>query len=385
MSVILNKERISTIVANRDERVAYVRTSDMIQFLGCRRRWDLSSHLRQNLGPKVYGDPLWLGSGMHYALEDFHGDNVYGTPGKSFQAYCVAHVAKHKHKLPQDYKELVELGTSMMDYYPIWLKGRDPIDTYVHKGVLQVEPAIQIDIPMEELPAYERIRERYDRVVYALQLDRVGSIDNELWVVEYKSAKTMVTSHYAFDPQISAYKWAAKQVYDKPIAGIIYHQFRKDLPKAGRILKNGEVSIAQNQRTSHRLYRETLLDVYDSIEKAPHDNIEYLNNLALMESADADEFIRRDKVYRNEASSNATVQRLLQVANDMLDPALPIYSNPVRMCANYCPFMSVCVSMDDGSDYQTELELEFENRDLDYDSWRPFLPDPKDFEGIKLK
>ena len=384
METNLSFDKVASAVAHAEERVAYIRTSDMASFLSCRRKWNWSSHLKEGLGTKQFGNPLWLGSGIHYVLEDYHGERKYATPRLAFHAFCRAHITKHKEKLPEDLRMLIELGTEMMEYYPIWLDGRDELETYVFGGVKQVEPAIQIEIPMEQLPAYERIRQHYDRVVYALQLDRVAIIDGILYVVEYKTAQRMETGHYPNDPQIGNYLWAAENVYDKPVGGVIYQQHRKDLPKGARELKNGALSCAQNQRTSHRLYKKSMVDKYGTVAEAPLENIQYLNGLAAVETEHADDFIRRDFVYRNAASTSAVAQRLLQVTNDMLDPDLALYSNPSRMCNTYCSFMSPCVSKDDGSDYLHELEEGFEVRDLDYESWRPYLPDPTTFKGLKL-
>ena len=167
-----------------------------------------------------------------------------------------------------------------------------------------------------------------------------------------------------------------------PVAGTIYQQHRKSLPKPGRILQNGSVSTAQQQATTHRLYRETLIEVYGSVNKAPEENVKYLNNLALTENADWDDFIRRDKVYRNSKTSEAESRKVLMAAVDMLDPALPLYPNPTRDCVHRCSFLDACVSLDDGSDWQHQLMLESEERPEGYDGWRSSLPDPTTFEGV---
>src|SRR3954468_7715100 len=87
--------------------VARIRTSDRIGFKRCRRRWGWNSHLRGNLGPKEAQNPLWFGTGMHFALEDYHGFNVYGSPTEAFKAYCSAtYHLKQRMPVPAIYHEL---------------------------------------------------------------------------------------------------------------------------------------------------------------------------------------------------------------------------------------------------------------------------------------
>jgi hypothetical protein len=373
------------IKGEKGERIGVIRTSDRINFKSCRRKWDFSSHLRQNLGTKITADPLWLGSGMHYALEDYHGDNIYGSPDRALSAFAYAYGKKYPDRIPEDWAELLSLGRDMMAYYPIWLVGRDPLPTYELDKVKQLEVNIKIEIPMELLP--KKLWKLYDKVYYSMQLDRVHQDEyGQVWIVEYKSAKNMITSHFLTDPQVSTYMWGASIVYDEPIAGVIYQQHRKTLPKPPRVLLNGTVSTAQNQATSHRLYRQTLIEVYGEVKKAPAANIDYLNELTRGETELADDFIRRDYLNRNAKTGENEAQKILLEAADMLDPDLPLYPNPTRDgCGYMCNFVSPCVSMDDGSDWRAELEAETMLRPSSYDDWRTQLPKPEKFDDINMK
>ena len=386
VSVVVGK-----VDAVTDPRVAVIRTSDRNSFLMCRRKWNWTSHMRLNLGPIQVGNPLWLGSGIHYALEDFHGHKLYSTPAIAFQAFIKAYQTKYPRKVPDDWQELGQLGVSMMEYYPIWLIGRDPLETYVVDNAFQNEVGIRITIPWELIEAkcdkerYARIRAAYDVCMYSLTLDRV-SIDEhgQLWIVEYKTAKAMSVNHFMNDAQISTYMWGANVVYDKPLAGVIYQQHKKTLPKEPKLLQNGTFSVAANQSVSHRSYRNALIKHYGEVKKAPGANIKYLNSLAAEESADGDNFIRRDKVTRNKHAAYAVSQQIIYQAIDMMDPELPLYPAPSRNCAIMCGMMSPCISIDDGSDYESEIAQGYEKRPTEYDLWRDKLPDPATFKGVKL-
>jgi hypothetical protein len=358
-------------------RTAIIRTSDRILFKRCRRRWAWQSHLRHNLGPIKKAAPLWLGSGIHFALEDYHADKLYPTAAAAFEAYCKASLTLAKKQnlktsLPEDFDELVELGTGMMDYYELWLRSRDPLRTYIFNGVPQVEVNFKIRLPWPD-GLYD-----LDEVYYSGQIDRViQDDDGMLWLVEYKTAKAIQTNHYLTDPQVTSYCWAASCVYDAPVAGVIYQQHRKTLPKDPRILANGSVSVAENQITSHRAYREALIKVYGGVQLAPKANIDYLNNLADREQPAGDPFIRRDRLFRNRNHIEAEGEKILAEAYDMLNPDLPLYPNPTRTCSFDCTFGSACVSLDDGSDFEYELEQTTARRDTEYDTWRKYLAAPQ--------
>ncbi|MEB3061050.1 PD-(D/E)XK nuclease family protein, partial [Parvimonas micra] len=99
--------------------------SDRIAFKQCRRKWAWSSHLKRNLGSRNLASPLWFGSAIHYALEDFHGYKHFETASDAFQAYCIATSKQHLRDLPHDAAELLVLGVKMMDYYTnTWLATR---------------------------------------------------------------------------------------------------------------------------------------------------------------------------------------------------------------------------------------------------------------------
>lgn len=360
-------------------RVAIIRTSDRIAFKGCRRRWGWSSHLRHNLGPRVGIGPLWFGTGIHFALEDFHGYNRFGHPKTAFEAFVAASTRHNKAKLPEDWEELLELGRGMMDYYIIWLQQR-PLalwKTLWIDGVPQVEVNFRFRIPGD----WSHFG--YDEVYYSGTIDRVCvDPDNMLWPLDYKSAKAIEIMHFMTDPQINAYMWAIPYLYDPEkynVGGFLYAQFKKAIPNPGRILQNGQVSTAQNQGTTWYMYRQTLIDVYGAVERSADGHQQYLKQLLMFEDENKDAFIQFDKVQRNPRQGQSEGLKILMEVEDMLNPNLPLYPNPTRFCQNTmrpefsCPFLSPCVSMDDGGDWVHELEMTTEFREAKYDSWRAKL------------
>ncbi len=342
-----------------------IRTSDRNSFRGCRRLWGWQSGLRSNLGTVEPYTPFWLGSGIHYGLEDFHGYNLFGSPANAFKGYAEACRKTKEITMPDDWREAVELGTEMLDYYEVWLQGRDPLKTLWIDNIPQVEVRAQIPLPFKS--------KEYDKVFYDLTIDRVAVDEfDRLWLQDYKSALRFETGHLDTDPQVTAYCWAGNVLYDRPIEGMVYQQHRKVVAEGPKILQGGKISTAKNQITSHRLYKDALENLYGKVEKAPGGNIRCLNRLAEQETEDRDAFIRRDWIERSNRQMAAEGEKILQQLAEMLDPDLPLYPNPTRWCGG-CFFLGACVALDNGDDWESILKDTTQTRPEERDEWRKHL------------
>jgi hypothetical protein len=376
-----------------------VRTSDRIAFKACRRKWAFSSHLKRNLGSTALGGPLWFGSGVHYGLEDYHGFNHFGSPADAFRAYCIATSKQHYQDLPSDSLELFQLGTALLDYYVThWLEhpGRPVDDTFYFpdpatgRDVPQVEVNFEIPIPLEQFPRLAALAREHgaDLVLYRGTIDRMGvDRDGDLWVYEYKTAKRAEHLHYETDPQVTVYQWAAQQVYGRPIAGIVYLQFVKNMPKIPAPLSStGKVSTASNLVTSVPLYRRGLINMYGDVASAPEPNKKFLNELMTKEDEKGDRFIQREYITRNQHQLAAESEKIVLELEDMLNPELCLYPNPTRECARYCSFMSPCVAMDAGADWEGMLEGRYAERGGAAENfWRRRLPSPDKLKALRGK
>ena len=355
-----------------EKKIGYIRTSDRAAFKRCRRRWNWSSSMGKNLEENISRGPLWMGTGFHFALEDYHGYNKYGHPAEAFREFVKACRKAPGKGVPGDFEELTSLCTGMLNYYVEWLKNRDTLQTYWVDGVPQVEVKFEIPLP---LPEQVLFKSGYDEIRYQGTIDRVVIDEHErLWLLDHKTAKQFVMSHFETDPQITSYCWAAAAgLFDKEIAGFIYQQYKKIIPEEPEPLKSGKISTAKSLVTTHALYRRALINLYGSITSAPVANVEYLNSLAEQEGPDEDSVIRRDYVYRTHQQLEAEGEKILQEAIEMLDPGLSLYPNPTRDCTWDCGFLNACILKDCGDDYETELALTTEQRDQAETNWRNYL------------
>jgi hypothetical protein len=327
-----------------------IHTSDRILFKRCRRKWAWSSPLRGNLAPATGAiAPLWFGTGFHFAMEDVHGHHRYDSGSDAFRSYSGLFRGDER---PSEFESLVEMGVAMLDYYEnLWLPRRNEFKTVFVDGKPQVEVTFAIPIPA------------LDGVFYTGTFDRVVTDPyGRYWVVDYKTAQRFDTNKLDTDPQITAYTWAASQLYGKKFEGVLYMQFLKTIPGP----------------PTYSLYTQALRDEYDG--KIPYRYVDFVNHLASMESGtNGDSVIRRDLVYRNEAFQRSELDKIIAEAIDMLNPNLPLYPNATRDCIWDCPFRMPCIAMDDGSDVEGILQEGFIRKDM-RDAWKKKLTD----QGIEV-
>lgn len=338
-----------------------IHSSDRVSFKRCRRRWWLSSHLGLSYESlDAQPGPLWYGTGMHFAMEDFHGHNTYGHPFNSFEAYISANLSE---ELPEDVDAYRDLAKATLNYYvDHWLPRRNILTTTSINGIPQVEVAFKL---------------RMGRVDFAGTFDRIAR-DNQgqLWVVDYKNVKTIDRTKLELDQQISSYAWAASKLYKKEFAGVAYMQFVKKAPGYPDRLKGGGFSKNKAQATTYGIYHQALIEAFGYI---PTEYEDFLTYLSESEGPDGDAYIRIDFVYRNPTSRAQEALMIRDESREMLRKNLSLYPNPTRDCVWDCQFRTVCLAMNDGSDFQGILDGGFKKREKNYwetQSWRYRLPAP---------
>lgn len=329
--------------------------------------------------------PLWFGTGWHFTLEDFHGNTLYSSPRDAWRDYVRATFEYYgEDDMPDNWRDLADLGEGMADYYVEWLKGRDPLETWIIDGVPQCEVNFRIPLPVSQATLD---RFGVDVVYYNGTLDRV-IVDQfgSLAIGEYKTAASIYQGHYLIDPQITAYSWGAQILYDQPIDGVYYYQFRKGTPEEPAILRSGLVSTNKQASTTYLLYKQVLKRIYGDVEKAPQNNIDHLNYLAGIESPSGDKFIQRDYIARNQHSLQSESIKIMLEVEDMLNPDLALYNNPTRECTQFgCDFLEPCIAVDDGDDWESLLQGDYVERTEEAkDPWRQYLKHHKPCKELSL-
>lgn len=379
-----------------------IRTSDRELFRRCRRKWELTSHLRQAWRPKEQTPYQWLGSGGHYALEDWHGYNYYESPVNAFNAYVEAQKRWAKRggpQLPDDWDQQAIVGEGVLKYYIEWSEARQPLNTLWVNGEPQCEVKITLDMwkvrpnwytDYPESGSYITLEDPWENtddreldpspqpLVYTATLDRVVEEDGELWVEDYKFNKQFYNIPLEWNQQLSAYIFLANAVYSRSVAGGILTQFRKEVARPPRILQSGKLSTAKGQSTTHTLYRQALIDMYGSVDRAPISNVDYLNYLVGSRGPESDKFIRRDRTHRSHIQQLAEADKILLEVVDMTNPNLPLYPSPTKDCHWDCHMRDTCLMIDREDDWMGYLEANYDSPQtqsgMQDDEWRKYLP-----------
>jgi hypothetical protein len=391
-------------VEQPDPVILEIHTSDRGTFKRCRRKFGWGSTLRQNL---VYAGPdkaaFFLGTGFHFAMEDFHGWQRFDHPAIAFAAYFDA---QKNEDLPDNAEEMLDLAVGMLTYYvEDWLvEHPEKFTTLMINGVPQVEVEVAIDLTplLFDWADYngkrawlEDILHRYNderggpvggmaEVHYVCTFDRVcQDRDGDIAPLDYKTAASFDVLNLQTNPQAGAYDWAADLFYTpvgyKP-AGMLWQQHKKNFPKPPKLLKTkkkGEAepgfSMAFDQATTFKMYRDTLIGHYG---KVPAKYKPILDHLAMRKDVNGDDFVRRELLIRNDHQREVEQDKILAEVLEMLDPGLPLYPNPTKDCSWDCPFKSPCLAIDDGSDYEFILRNEYAKWEGYKDDWRPRVKYP---------
>lgn len=360
-----------------------VHNSDRELFRRCRRKWDWQSRDRSNLTPiGAENKNFFFGSGIHFALEDFHGYHRWEHPAMAFAAYIDAH---KRDELPDEIDELTDLGVGMLDYYQgDWLRQHpEPFETLVVDGIPQVEVEVAIDITDLLITTLEHkgvvtkvgLRPWLDKVLgdrrvhFVVTFDRVVIDKHErIWPLDYKTAAQLDVLNLQTNPQAGSYDWAADLFYGDAVEGLIWQQHLKAYPKPPNwLVTKNRFSTDASQRTTFALYRRTIMEHYGSIPEEYRDLLATLGN---QQDADGDKFIKRNLLRRNDEQRRNEQEKIISEVLEMLDPTLPLYPNPTKDCSWDCSFKVPCLAKDDGSDYAQLLDDEYESWEGYKDEWR---------------
>jgi hypothetical protein len=332
------------------------------------------SDLRQGYKPIDTPRPLAFGTAFHKAMEIFYDPTTWYMTEDDRRIILVNNalasfkdeMTKQKQRYlrltgresldDQDrvsYEEDLDLGIGMLKHYFDYVK---------RKGYDRFKPlATEVDFEVDIFTPAE-IKDIWGwtdtRVVYRGRIDLlVQDPWGEVWIWDHKTTARMrdTLSHLELDEQLSSYNWALQKALGIEIAGNVYAEIFKAYPKPLEELKN----IRQGRRFSTNKQQMCSYDIaVAQLEEAGEDLALY-EEFLLHLKGEGKEFVRRSEVRRNQHELNEIGNRIRDEVLDMLDPKLRIYPSPSPFSCDNCPVRSVCVAMNDGSDYKWILTTYF--------------------------
>lgn len=407
----------------------WVGVSSSRSFRRCMRKWYHQSGYGLALDRKENSAnmpiPFWLGSGLHYALEDFHGYNLFRDPRLAAIAYYKAHLQQ---EMPAGADDAITLVIDMLEYYLEWLPKhndlpqfqtlwQEPDGKYViadnksEKAVPLCEKEMMLDMGVrivvesttgKILGKFENVDGIWTKDGFSIEKEAINIDDSEtiyelrashyldsavnvqimpivfhgtcdkvvidkngsVYLVDYKTAKGADIAKLATDDQISRYIWAMEQILNLPIKGFIYLQFTKERIKEPKVLKNGDLSTDKKQKTTSVKYKQAIEEIYGGTALAPSKVIDTLNAFRDLEHAEGDRFIRWDIVERDLNQKFTTYNNIMGEIDLMTNPNLYPIPNPTRDCSWDCPFREACILYEkqDMDGYNDILESEWQTR-----------------------
>lgn len=360
-----------------EQLVIPIHTSDRAAFKRCRRRWSFTSPMKRNLVPMVryfgIAYPLWFGTGVHWALEQWYaGAEDYTGPGEVgelppaiwFKKWFEAEMAKPDIMAwkesgldPEDEEELqthYQLGIDMLNYYERFAVNDD-------WEVIATEHNFSIPL------GFSRTDSRTGQVLPVHYKGRQDMIirdsDGLYWIVDHKTTSWIGDDYFAklnMDEQCTSYLWAATHEFpDIKFSGVIYNVMRKAAPSRPPRLKNGNLSLDKQSPTTALLFLEAVVDY--NLEDSDWFKSDKVQAHVAWLASQGDQFVMRHKVRRNATELHNIGNQIVDEAKEMTLNGLAMYPNPTgeRFCLR-CVFRSPCLAMNDGSDAEYMLRENYE-------------------------
>lgn len=390
-----------------------IHASDRGSFKMCRRRWNWTSPMRNNLTPKaeyhgIYM-PLWFGSGIHWAMKLYYDPMLKRDPVETFTTWW--DIQWNGGVVTEDWLETTYDRLPQV-YYNGSLNGEQ--DTYKVKGLQGILPMAEIE--REEFEAHRDLgigmmtfyrdyaakNDRFDVIasehtfsvpIYdpntdseMRRIDPRDGVEKEVhlrgtqdgiiqdWdtefygILEHKSAISVDDEYFVKldkDEQCTTYMFSAEveaRMHDLPykeIRFVLYNALRKAYPKLPTITKRGDISINRAvESTTYEMLMQTIEDMGMS-DYWMHDE-RLANYVHYVQERGDEQFVVRNTVFRNRAELISCGERVYMEAHDMLNSPF-IYPNPTGSwsCLR-CTFRAPCIAMDDGSDWEYMIEDQFE-------------------------
>lgn len=207
-----------------------VHISDIRLFNSCRLKWSWAGQYTRNLRPRVPEPALWLGTGIHQAVERFHRGGRQQSVRYLFTQWLNSEAQRFRGDglAPETRKLVAEsasLGLSISDAYEAWFEQQigDQME------FLKVEETFHV-------PIISSAGATLWDVALTGRIDGIVRYQGKLWVYELKTSANLdaFQSGLDIDPQCSAYQYAMDTL-GTPVAGTIYVLIRKKDPDLSRL------------------------------------------------------------------------------------------------------------------------------------------------------
>jgi hypothetical protein len=339
-----------------------IHISDIRSFRSCRRKWQWSSPLKENLEQLVTYMPFFTGRAIHHCLEKYYGPehaNMADSLEKFFETEKA--VMEQLGALwPQEVASIDEqlfMMHELIQHYNEWIVQDHKMYSDSKLEFISLEQEFKVPLPRAGRGGKSlTLGGRFDGIVRHKET-------GEYWIFETKTTRSIqeLVHSLANDEQCGVYLYAAQKMFNVPIVGILYNIMRKKSPAHPGVLVNSMLSQAKSMDTTAFHYLGCIRNNHPDWS---NDTIqEFYGDTLAMLLDNEQKFFMRFPVYRTPYEVKMLMQGVYWTAVEMTRPSTYIYPSPSWLNCNFCSFRAPCLAMNAGSDYQVLLDAEFQKRD----------------------
>jgi hypothetical protein len=312
--------------AGENEKLPYISASMRSSFKNCRYQW--SFRYMRKLEPKVAATPLRFGTLIHKALELYYCPGVKRgpRPAETFEREYALELETARSMGFRDendvWHDAANLGVEMLEHY---------VDTYGKDD--------EWEVLATEAPFTQPILDPVSGKVIGYY---VGVLDNvlrhrgnqQIWIRDHKSAKSIDTSYLAMDDQSSGYwTYGVDWLYEQGV------------------LKPGQ----QLMGIDFNFLRKAVRD-----ERPKNELGQYLNKDGSVSKVQPSEFFKRQPSFRGEHERQLTRARCAaEIAEIQMVKAgqLALLKRPDKMSCKWCDVRDICELHETGADWEEMMRL----------------------------
>jgi hypothetical protein len=322
-----------------------IHASDRTAFKRCRREWDLSSPIRQNLEPVPQPGPIDLTQALRDALAVYYFPGmwewdraivqplVHQALDRSVRGQAEATVDD------QARQEVLDRGHALIDAYAAWAPRVDRFTP------LRIDTDFEVNIPDPATLATNLVTPAGDEIRYYDRVDLLAvDSDDAYWVVQHRLVTDGWADHDALqlDERTIAWCWAWPQFYlGMKITGTMYNEIRAN---AGELGAEAPHPAERAQVRHRRMYARS-----DTVA----------GERLYAEGTDA---FRRTWIRRGEAELAVAGANLAAEVSTTTNADLEIYPSPEPGVCARCSYRPPCLVLNQGGDVSAESSRSYRHR-----------------------
>lgn len=312
--------KLKVLAAEEIPEYTCISHSQAKSYLTCRRKWQL-----ERVYSRKYKDYFTIGKLVHAGVALYYNNIKDGTQHSIVDelAAVATQMLEESPGQEESIKQCLADATIYVMNYANFAKEHDNFKP------LEIEKDYVVELDAE-LKTACRI------IIDGLVEDENG----DLYILEHKTPARIEESHLPMDTQVTLYAALVEGMLGRPVVGIIYNMIRKKTPSAPKILQNGGLSSAAIDTTAE-IYKQSILDIYGSVEAAPEPVQARYNQLVISKN----EYIARRILRRTDEEKMEVLARFKHLAEEISfvkRTSVGIVPNPGRDCGTMCDFAELC-------------------------------------------